>query len=61
MVIKIYQWLINPRVCKMSLLKFQASDCPDVADSPNQPRNITLYIALYYNLQGVELTSLHYN
>ena len=45
----------------MSLLKFQASDCPDVADSPNQPRNITLYIALYYNLQGVELTSLHYN
>ena len=34
MVIKIYQRLINPRVCKMSLSKFQASDGPDVADSP---------------------------
>ena len=31
-VIRIYQQLINPRVCKMSLSKFQASDGPDVAD-----------------------------
>ena len=34
MVIKIIQRLINPHVCKMSLSKFQASDGPDVADSP---------------------------
>ena len=34
MVIKIYQRLINPRVCKMSLSKFQASDGLNVADSP---------------------------
>ena len=33
-IAKIYQRLINPRVCKMSLSKFQASDGPDVADSP---------------------------
>ena len=34
MVVKFYPRLINPRVCKMSLSKFQASDGPDVADSP---------------------------
>ena len=33
-VIKIFQRLINPRECKMSLSKFQASDGPDVSHSP---------------------------